>query len=225
MISPAFARARAAMPLDVLVVATVAAVLTLAAAPALARARAKSNRSKCSLNLRMLGIAAIAYMTSGLGPGGSKGSMPHVGAVNVADGPGDVGRAFELMIRVGEIDDPEILVCPSSNAIPRRLMSWQKEGPSFAFKDPDVTTSSELSYGWTSLAKTDASSRSSDLIAADRCGGYDVSKPAPPQVNHPDGRNVLRFDASVDFVPSDVEKGPTADPKLVAALASLNLGP
>ncbi len=37
MISPAFARARATMPLDALVVATVAAVLTLAAAPALAR--------------------------------------------------------------------------------------------------------------------------------------------------------------------------------------------
>ncbi len=198
-----------------LVLCCITGILASLLLPALTKVREKANRTKCANNLRQIGFASIAYMTYSSGPHSRKGFMPHVSDVGSYDGPDQVGNAFELLIHTGEIDDTEVFICPSGTSIPNRIdlgMSLEE----FRFDDPDVRTSFEFDYGWSREQRTDGNSRASTIISADRYLGME---------NHPDGRNLLRFDGSVDFVPADIidDTSFMADQQLLEELDKLNL--
>ncbi len=208
--------------IDLLVVAGVIAVLVVIVGPAVRSSSGdKRNRIRCANNLRQLGVANIAYLVTAYGPASRKGFMPHLGEIAEKDGPEDVGRAFELLVQLGEIDDPEVFICPSSFDIPARLAAGAKP-ESFRFKDTDVRSSLEFSYGYTKLTRTDGNSRSSTLLTADRTMGKPRGEVGREIVCHPDGRNVGRFDGSVDFIAAESE---LEDAELREQLGDLNLLP
>jgi len=180
--------------------------------PALVKVREKANRTKSASNLRQIGVAGLSYeMTSG------SNHLPHVQDPDVDDGPGDVGKAFSMLVQAGEIDNADVFICPSSNDMPFQ------PGPivspaGFAFSDDDVRTTTEFSYGWTKRLRSSGSDRSHTAIAADRSvTGLDSGAMV---VNHPDGRNLLRLDGSVEFIQRGEED---FDPSLAEALDQLNL--
>ncbi len=209
--------------IDLLVVAGVIAVLVVIVGPAVRTAAGdRKNRAMCANNLRQIGIGCISYMVTGLGPGNRKGFMPHVGGIAMEDERGDVGIAFGLLVRVGEIDDPEVFICPQSRDIPTRLRDGQ-DVSKFEFHDPDVTSSAEFSYGYIKTMRTDGNSRSSRIMMADRTMGRALGG-GETIVCHPNGRNVGRFDGTVDWIPADVEL-PGGDADVRKGLEGLNLLP
>ncbi len=161
----------------------------------------ESERMQCRNQLREIGIASIAYLTSGYGPGGREGFMPHARRLDEPDGPAHVGLVWQQLVRTGEIDRSEVFVCPSSADEAPALEDGASAHKSFAFDEADVTRSSEFSYGWTKNARTDDNSRSSTIIAADRSAGAPVGKIR----NHRGGRHILYFDGASDFVPIALE--------------------
>ncbi len=175
-------------------------------------------RTECADNLNRIGIAAIAYLTSPLGPGGKKGFSPHVRGLDEDDRPEDVGVVFALLVKVGEVEDAEVFVCPGS----ADLAPSVGDPSTFSYSDSDVRTSAAFSYGWVREQMTDASSKASTPMAADRTAAPPVGT-SPG--NHEGGRNILRFDGSVDFAPSDLidPAGEIVDDELVEAIARLNL--
>ena len=81
-------------------------------------------------------------MNSNVGPSRRAGFMPHVNAPNVVDGDGDVGTALGLLVKLKEIDDARIFVCPSSTDIPVLIDSTQalntfNDGSGPGFDSPD----------------------------------------------------------------------------------------
>ncbi len=163
-------------------------------------------------------------MTQTHGPAGRKGFMPHVRGIGEDDRPDDVGRVFELLVRVGEIDDPEVFICPSSDdqePASRDLSdldSWRIG--STDVRDPNAS----FSYAWTKEQRTDGNSKGSTIVSGDRAI-HDFESDDDELWNHPDGRNIVRFDGSVDFLPRAIEEGAPgapSDPELLEALERIN---
>ncbi|MCO5168842.1 MAG: PHD finger domain-containing protein [Planctomycetes bacterium] len=200
--------------LGVLVFAALALCGAGLALPGLHRASAKANRSKCSGNLRQLGLAALQYADD-------RRFFPHVGPIRELDGgveTADTPRALRALVRHGYLDLPQVFVCPSSadEAAPdlEGAPSWTwgsargapdadplGPGPT---ADPALAETTELSYGWTRRGRN-ANTRCNVPLAADRAVRHpdmadpDVTSDDPLQGNHLEGLLVLRADATVEW--------------------------
>ncbi|MGE0712816.1 MAG: hypothetical protein AB7N76_34325 [Planctomycetota bacterium] len=183
----------------------------------------KSNRTKCSNDLRQLALAAIQY-------GDDKRLFPHVGQTRELDGDlmsSDSSRSVRALVFYGYHDNPEGLICPSSedlyipiaNAAVRqdmKLWTWQgatadpKRSPWLAGSDPALVANTELSYGLTRRG-LDRNVASKVALAADR-GVRVLETPTPGTPpghvgNHLEGWNVVHADATVSFVGAEHDFG------------------
>ncbi len=182
------------------------------------RAEDDALRARCVERLRLVALGSGLYVNDPVGPGGATGHCAHAGTGAGATAPGEVGEAFALLIRTACIDDPEALICPASFDLPAPL----GDRAAFGFADDDVRTSAEFSFGWIAAALDARSADARTIVSADRS----VGDPRPPADgahlirNHRGGRNVLRFDGTVEFVSAADERDRA---EASAALAGLHL--
>ena len=170
-------------------------------------------RTRCSNNLRQLGLAMVQY-------GDDKRFLPHVGPTRELDGgfeSGDSPRHVRALVWFGYHDNPAGFVCPESDdyALPitdeevfdnMRLWAWEgarghnTTPPWFQGDAPALSGLRELSYA-TTRRGYNRNVSSVKLLAADRAMRDGVAR-GPKEVagNHDDGWNVLQADATVSFV-------------------------
>ncbi len=188
----------------------------------------KSKRAACASNLRQIGIAVTAYMNGAFGPNHRKGFGPHVRDLQTPDEPEDVGIVFQTLVRTGEIDDPEVFICPASFDVPLRLGQGQQLN-SYTLPITDVTDpDANFSYGWTAGTIQATTAVSTIPIAADRTvTDIDQVGTATTDVaiNHIEGRNLLRLNGTVEFVLRELEDtaSPLNDPTVTAFFQNMNL--
>jgi hypothetical protein len=200
-------------------------VLAALMVPALNRAKQKANRTKCSNNLRQLGLASLQYADD-------KRFFPHVGSLRELDGDvttSDVPRKVRTLVYFYYHDNPEGFICPESYDLfipmPPAAMNdtklWFWDGganpgaPGLSpivdgAPDPALDQTLELSYG-TTRKPMNSNARSTALLGADRAlrDGTDVGNPL--EGNHPDGWNVLRADCTTTWVSTYGSPTPSMD--------------
>jgi hypothetical protein len=172
------------------------------------------NGPKCSNNLRQIAMATIQYADD-------KRFFPHVAKVKQLDGDADTSdapRSIRALVWYGYYDNPEGLVCSSSNDLyvpiqdnnvreNMRLWLWKgKTGeptnsPWTGGNDPSLRNVEELSYTYTRRGYNSGVS-STKILAADRATrvkGSETSKWPGDVGNHEGGWNVVKADATVEF--------------------------
>jgi len=193
----------------------VVGLLAMLLMPYLTKAKGKANRTKCSNDLRQLGLASVQY-------GDDKRFLPHVGDLRELDGDvssPDTSRKMRLLVFEGYVGSPEAFVCPSSMDVFVPIPPGQYAGKEWCWggaqvsgrvnplvdpggNDPPLDQNGELSYGYTRKGLS-AAVRSNTPLAAD----VGVATPSV-MGNHEDGWNVLTADAAVTWRPFGAPPGP-----------------
>jgi hypothetical protein len=179
--------------------------------PALNKVERQASRTKCSNNLRQLGLASLQYADD-------KRFFPHVGPLAELDGDvatSDGPRKARTLVHFGYHDNPEGFICPQSYdlSVPMtpaamnntQLWFWNggtnPSAPGLSpivdgAPDPALDQTHELSYG-TTRKGLNSNTRSTTLLGADRAlrDGTDVGNPL--EGNHDGGWNVLQADCTV----------------------------
>ncbi len=175
----------------------------------------RAHRTRCANLLRQFGLAAIQYSDD-------KRFFPHVNKIRTLDGDYDSNhtpRTVRALMYYGYHDNPEGWVCSESfdGYVPPRDQAWEAPRRWFwsggilktpvaspfldGASDPTLRATDELSYGWTRKGYT-ANTRSMTMLGADRAVRTHSADPMPAGElgNHDDGLNVVRADATVEYL-------------------------
>lgn len=171
------------------------------------------NKQRCANNLRLIATAMFLYADDYRG-------FPHMRSLDEEHSPTDISKVYRTLLRGRYLDDPETLICPSSEDFAEALRPeardeparWSWRGALDKDQDPPVERNFELSYTARKRAlRSPVSVRSDAILAADKAVREDVRlmcdetpDPGPPATlgNHQDGFNVIFVDGHAAFVPT-----------------------